>query len=368
MNKLARYIAAAAGAGIVLLLAWYFRSILVCILISAVLSLIGKPLMRLLRSVKIGNFRLGPALSAIITLSCIAAVLMLFIGFLAPLAGRIVTRMSAIPFEEISLKLADPLYKYNALLHEMLPTMAPEVTLEGLIMEQVRQIFDIQLFTDAFNSIASFLMHFVVNAFTIVFVTFFFLKDSNTFTNMILMFVPDRHEPHIRRALQSTDDLLVRYFTGISVEAIFITVINTLGLHFIGGVDFQLAVVLAFISGVFNVIPYIGPLVAGAFGTVMGIISYSGVITSAVLGLLVFKFAMIFFVTHMIDVFVFQPLIYSNSVKAHPLEIFLIILIAGHIGGIAGMLAAIPAYTVLRVFAREFFSGFKWVQKLTDKM
>lgn len=368
MNKLAKYIIIATGIAIVLFSAWYFRSILVCILIAAVLSLIGKPFMKLLGSVKIGKFRLGPALSAVITIAVLASVLSLFIGFLTPLIGRIFSQMSAINFEEITQKLAAPLYKYNIMLHNMFPTMDAGITIESMIMDQIQQIVNIDLFTNAVNSIASFLMHFLVDAFTIVFVTFFFLKDSNTFSNMVLMFVPDKYEEHARRALRSADNLLVRYFTGISIEAILITVINTLGLHFIGGVDFQLAVVLAFISGVFNVIPYIGPIAAGAFGTVMGIISHTGDITSGILCILLIKIALIFFFTHLIDVFVFQPLIYSNSVKAHPLEIFLVILVAGHIGGIMGMLAAIPAYTVLRVFAREFFYGFKLVQKLTDKM
>ena len=353
MNKLAKYIIIATGIAIVLVSAWYFRSILVCIMISAVLSLIGKPFMKLLRSVKIGKFRLGPALSAVITIAVLASILSLF---------RIFSQMSAINFEEITQKLASPLYKYNIMLHNMFPTMDAGITIESMIMDQIQQIVNIDLFTNAVNSIASFLMHFLVDAFTIVFVTFFFLKDSNTFSNMVLMFVPDKYEEHTRRALRSADNLLVRYFTGISIEAILITVINTLGLHFIGGVDFQLAVVLAFISGVFNVIPYIGPIAAGDFGTVMGDI------TSGILGILLIKLALIFFFTHLIDVFVFQPLIYSNSVKAHPLEIFLVILVAGHIRGIMGMLAAIPAYTVLRVFAREFFYGFKLVQKLTDKM
>ena len=86
------------------------------------------------------------------------------------------------------------------------------------------------------------------------------------------------------------------------------------------------------------------------------------------MGAIIIKFAAIFIVTHLIDVFIFQPYIYSNSVKAHPLEIFIVILMAGHIGGIVGMLVAIPAYTVVRVFAKEFFSNFKVVKKLTDRM
>ena len=73
----------------------------------------------------------------------------------------------------------------------------------------------------------------------------------------------------------------------------------------------------------------------------------------------------IFIVTQFIDNYVFQPLIYSNSVKAHPLEIFIVILLAGQISGIFGILIAVPAYTVLRVIASEFISGSKLVQRLT---
>ena len=54
--------------------------------------------------------------------------------------------------------------------------------------------------------------------------------------------------------------------------------------------------------------------------------------------------------------------------KAHPLEIFVVILIAGSVAGIVGMLLAIPAYTVLRVFAKEFFSQVSLVRKLTKQI
>ncbi|MBR4095217.1 MAG: AI-2E family transporter, partial [Bacteroidales bacterium] len=100
----------------------------------------------------------------------------------------------------------------------------------------------------------------------------------------------------------------------------------------------------------------------------LGVVSLYGVSGETVLGLLIVKLVAVFVVTHIIDVFIFQPYIYSNSVKAHPLEIFLVILLAGNIAGILGMLVAIPAYTVLRVFAKEFFSNFKLVQRLTDRM
>lgn len=368
MNKLSRYIIICIATAAVLFLAWYFSNILSCILISAVLALVGKPLMGLLTSMKIGRFRISNSIAALITLVALAAVLMGLIMFIIPIAGKIVSEMSTINLDEINRKLASPLYMYNVKMHELFPTLDKRITIETMIMEKVKSIFSLDLFTGAFSSVTSFIIDTFISVFTIVFVTFFFLKDNNTFTEMVLLFVPEKYESNTRRAIDSVNTLLIRYFTGISIEILSIAILNTLGLNLIGGVQFQMAVVLACLSGILNVIPYIGPLVAGVFGTLMGVISLYSAGTTHTLGIMVFTLASIFIVTHLIDVFIFQPYIYSNSVKAHPLEIFLVILVAGNVGGIIGMLIAIPAYTVIRVFAREFFSQFRLVQKLTDKM
>lgn len=368
MNNLSKYIIICSITAITLFLAWYFSNILTCILISAVLALVGHPIMGFLTSIKAGSLKLPNSVAALITLVIIAGILSGLILFIIPLLGKIVGEMSALNLEEINSKLAVPLQDINMKMHELFPTMDKEFTIEQMIMEKIRAIFSFSLFTDAFNSVTSFIVNTFVSIFTIVFVTFFFLKDNSTFPNMILIFVPDKYEDNTRRALSDINSLLIRYFTGISIEAIFITIINTLGLHFICGVSFQMSVVLAFLSGILNVIPYIGPLTAGAFGTIMGIISFYSTGTDPNLALETIKLIGVFTATHLIDVFIFQPYIYSNSVKAHPLEIFLVILIAGNVAGIVGMLIAIPTYTVLRVIAKEFFSKFKLVQKLTDKM
>lgn len=368
MNNLSKNIIICAITAAVLFLAWYFSNILSCILISAILALIGNPIMKFLTSLKIGKMKIPSSAAALVTLVLIAAVLTGLILFIIPLVGKILSEMSAINLEEINRKLAVPLYQWNVKMHEIFPTMDKDVTIEVMLLEKIKSIFNFNLFTDAFSSVTSFLVEIFISAFTIVFVTFFFLKDNSTFTNMILIFVPDKYEKNTRRAISGINSLLIRYFTGISIEAMFITILNTLGLSLVCGVNFQMSVVLAFLSGVLNVIPYIGPLTAGAFGTVMGIISFYSAGIEPQLAPLTLKLIAVFVVTHLIDVFVFQPYIYSNSVKAHPLEIFLVILIAGNVGGIVGMLIAIPSYTVLRVFAREFFYRFKVVQKLTDGM
>ena len=70
----------------------------------------------------------------------------------------------------------------------------------------------------------------------------------------------------------------------------------------------------------------------------------------------------------LIDNFLSQPYIFSNSVKSHPLEIFLVILSGGILFGIVGMILAIPLYTVIKVFLKVFFSDNKLVKKLTKNL
>jgi predicted PurR-regulated permease PerM len=71
---------------------------------------------------------------------------------------------------------------------------------------------------------------------------------------------------------------------------------------------------------------------------------------------------------NVLDAIFFQPFIFSNTVKAHPLEIFIVILMAGTLAGISGMIVAIPVYTLIRIVAKEFLAHFKFFKKLTEKI
>jgi len=200
----------------------------------------------------------------------------------------------------------------------------------------------------------------------VLFITFFFIKEEDMFNNMVLALFPDKYENNVKRALESINILLVRYFFGLTIQIIGITTLNTLGLTFIAGLNFSFAIVLAFLTGVLNIIPYVGPWIGAIFATLIALSTHTP--ESAQVGSFLIAIGSVFLFTQIVDNFVFQPVIFSNSAKAHPLEIFIVLLIAASIAGVIGMLIAIPSYTVLRVFAREFFSNFKLVQKLTDQI
>lgn len=182
---------------------------------------------------------------------------------------------------------------------------------------------------------------------------------------MVVIMFPKKYEPNITRALDSVTHLLIRYFTGIVAESSIMTLIVSLGLLMLG-FSVHNALVIGLIVGVLNVIPYLGPWIGAAavFSSVWPELRGA---TCRRPGLRC-AWPERFWSLQGIDNFVLQPVLYSNRAKAHPLEIFLVILIAGSLAGVLGMLLAIPAYNVIRVFAKEFFNNFRVVQKLTEKI
>jgi len=368
MNQLARYIIALAVVATICFIAWYFGDILTNILIAAVLSIMGRPLVNVLDSLHLGKWRIPRSINALICLMALMGLFSLLFFFLVPLFSQIIKQISIIDLNQMAAKLSTPLYKINLFLQEYVPGVDADLTVQSLFAQHISSFISNINFAQSLNSLANIIVKFSIGIFTVCFVTFFFLREKDMFNNIVVSLFPEKYEQNASRALQSTNQLLARYFIGICVEMIAITVLNTVGLTLFCGFDFKLAIVLAFASGVLNVIPYIGPIVGGLIGVLFGIIGYYDAASGVSLILFMLPIVLVYVGTHMVDIFIFQPYIYSNSVKAHPLEIFMVILVAGSLGGVIGMLLAIPAYTVIRVFAGEFFNNFKVVQKLTQRM
>ena len=238
------------------------------------------------------------------------------------------------------------------------------IPMTEMSVDDFKQVIDIESLNTVFASIVNVVLSSVIAIFSITFITFFFLRDEGLFYAMITAMFPERYHENITRALDSVTLLLARYFTGILSESLLLMVAVSLTMMAFG-MKAADAAFIGLVMGVMNVVPYAGPLIGGVVSVFVGIVTPIGGMTvghtaAVIIGsLLILKG---------LDDFVLQPTLYSSRVKAHPLEIFLVILIAGSLAGILGMLLAIPSYTVLRVFAKEFFSQFSLVRKLTEKI
>ena len=367
-DKLSGYLIKLGGLAMVLALCWYFKNVLIYIIVAFVVSMIGRPLMQLMRKVRIKGKSAPDWLLSILTIMLILLFLALIVTQMIPLVSNIIKDASSI--QGSSYFESNPIDQLNEWIIGLFPNLDSDFDISTVIMGKLKELVDFGKVSGIVGSVASVVTSVFVALFSVVFISFFFLKEDGLFEKIICALVPDKHELTLGKTLSEIKQLLSRYFVGLLIEMLGVAVVDFLGLWLIARLDFGYAIGIAFIAGLFNVIPYVGPLIGEAIGVVFGIILKLG--TGAGLDVNLWIFALIILAimlaAQLIDNFIYQPLIYSTSIKAHPLEIFIVLLMAGHIGGTVGMLVAIPAYTVVRVVAIRFFYRYKIIQRLVPDL
>ena len=367
-DRLAKYILVAAGAAAICATCWFFRSVLAYILIAVVVSLIAKPLMGLMQKVRIKGKKAPDWLLAAFSIIIVLGVLIAILTSVIPIISGIVKDISMVNIESAARGIAVPLAELNEYLQNSFPQLGSDFRIEVTILNEIQKMFNVSAFSSVLGSAASFVTSMAIGLFSVVFIGFFFIKDDGLFTEIVCALVPDRHEATTEKAISDIGYLLSRYFIGVILEMIGVAMINFLGLMFIARLGFHASIGIAVLTGILNVIPYVGPFMGIILGTTLSILlKYTSispigldvnfwVFTAIIIAILYF--------TQLIDNFVYQPLIYSTSIKSKPLEIFIVLLIVGHIGGPLSLIIAIPCYTVVRVIAFRFFGNIKAIKRL----
>ena len=367
-EKLARYTLIAAGLGIGAALCWYFKTVIIYILLAVVVSLISQPVMSLLQKVRIKGKKAPDWILASFTLCIMLILFFVIITLIIPVVSGIVKGVSMSSIEHTARNISIPLAEFNEYLRSTFPRLGDDFRIEFAVFNELKKFLDVSAFSSVIGSAASLASSIGIGLFSVVFISFFFIKDSQLFCKMVSAVVPDRLEENVAKALSDIGNLLTRYVSGVLIEMTGVAVINFIGLLLIARLGFNAAIGIAFLTGILNIIPYLGPLLGGAIGTILAlVIKYSSAVPLGLdVSFMWFTVIVIaiFCFTQLVDNFPYQPLIYSTSIKSTPLEIFIVMLIAGHIGGPMGMIIAIPSYTVARVIAFRFFSNIKAIRRL----
>ncbi len=389
-----RSIAFIVGFILLAVIVFFFSNIVGYVLVAWVLSMIGQPLMRFFQKhIKFWKFQAGPNLAAILTLLTYFVVMISLVMLFVPLIVKQANNLAEVDYKKIGEALENPVNQFqgklidygliqpdsvvitppdstllaidsNAVLKPDTSYVINPISVENQLKENFFKWFEPRKIGDFFSGIISAAGNIFFAIFTIVFITFFFLKEQGLFVNFLVAIFPNKHEEQIRHAIEEISRMLTRYFGGILFQVTIITLFVSLGLSLLG---IQNALLIGFFAALINVIPYLGPLIGAMFGIIITISSNLYLPFGDILPLLS-KVVLVFALMQMLDNFLLQPWIFSNSVLAHPLEIFIVILMGAQINGIIGMVLAIPVYTVLRVIARAFLSEFKIVQKITGGM
>lgn len=345
-------------AGILLLLYFLYTisSVLIYITIAAVISLIGRPIIQFLRK----RLKFRNSLAVAVTMLIIFGVLFGIMAMFIPLIAEQGQNLSLLNLDSLRDELTSLFDQANTYFSKKDIDLFK--TLESM---DLGSTFSFGAIPNLLNSVLSALGSISVGLFSVIFITFFLLKDSALLHQGVMTFVKDKNEYRATQSFNKIKDLLSRYFLGLLLQISILFIIYTITLLVF---DIENAVVIAFLCALLNLIPYVGPIIAGIIMMVLSMSSNLGADFQTVILPTTLKVMVCYLIAQLIDNFISQPFIFSNSVKSHPLEIFLIIIIAGLLFGVVGMVVAIPVYTALKVTAKEFIPDIKIVQKLTKDL
>jgi len=364
VNNKKNWIVVLVGLIFVSFIAWYFSTIIIYILISAVLLIISQPIVQFLDKIKIGKFRMPHTLSTSITLLFLFMVIFSFIGILIPFFISQASVLTEIDIDALNKTFEEPIHNLQMKMYEY-GLLSDKDTIENIITAKLFNFFNIGTFADVFSKLISIAGSALVAIFSIAFITFFFLKEKNMFMEGVMLFTPVAYQTEIKHILLTSRRLLTRYFIGLCIDVTIVIIVITTCMSLLG---IKNAFVIGVIAGILNIVPYVGPIISAIIGILLALSTNLQLDFYTQMLPLIIKMAIVYITVNTIEGYILQPLIFSKSIRAHPLELFLLILVAATIAGVPGMVLAIPFYTVFRIVAKEFFSRFRIIKKITEKI
>lgn len=187
---------------------------------------------------------------------------------------------------------------------------------------------------------------------TTPFVLFYLLKDGKKLPEFILKLLPVNARAHSRQVLKEANHQISSYIRGQIIVSFCIGILLYIG-YLIIGLPYGLT--LAIIAAFTSVVPYLGPAIA---------ITPAIIIAIVVSPWLLLKLVVVWVLVQLLEGKFISPQIMGKSLKVHPITILFVILVAGNLFGVLGVIFAVPGYAVLRVVVMHTFDWFKRISGL----
>ena len=335
---------------------YLIQSVLIYLVVSLILTLIGNPILDFFKN----RLKFKHTIATVATLFIFVLIIASFILMFIPLISSQGQNLSLLKTAEIEKNITQLTNQVSAFLE------SHNIDSEQMLKEaKITSKINFNFIPNFLNTILGTISSFGIGLASVLFITFFFLKDRLEFVNGAKKLIPDSHEDKILNSIHKINHLLSRYFIGLLLQ-LFIVFILYLIVLFIFGIPNPF--IIAFLCAVLNILPYIGPLIASILAAILTMLSHLGSDFQTEILPTTIYVLIGFWIVQIIDNNLSQPIIFSKSVSSHPLEIFLVILIAGFLSGILGMIIAVPIYTILKVIGKEFFPENTIIQLLTKNI
>ncbi len=341
-------------AALTVTLAWFFSDVFLYLVISVVIATALRPIVNFITSFEIASWPVPRVLGISVAYAGLVFLVVSFVLLLVPLINDQVAILRGMDVERVSQGLLEPIRSVELwLLDNELTNKEPGFLVDGMRTGIVNFVTSLDM-SNLFGQVIALTGNIFIGFMAVMFITSFLLYERGVLRRGLIALIPNRFFEVFINAIHKIEKLLSNYLLGLLFQMFTIFSLASIGLSIMG---VKYALTIALVAAIANVIPYLGPIIGSVFGVIIGLIP------SALTGFtddtlwLVIKICSVFAVVQVTDNVVIQPLIFSKSVKAHPLEIFVIIFVGATIGGIVGMIAAIPVYTIVRVSISELYKG-----------
>ncbi|MGE5355028.1 MAG: AI-2E family transporter [Deltaproteobacteria bacterium] len=348
--------------GILLFVYFYMLNIILYFIFAWVFSMMGMPVMNfIMNKLNFRKWKAGSSFSAVLVILIFILMFSLFFVVILPPLLHQIEILTNLDYNLVFEPLQKPLDNARKVLIEY-GIVKPEDVGTTKIRELIFNAFNFDRISHFFSNLLNVASNFFVAFGSTIFITFFFLKDNKMFTNIIISLVPEKYTERITLIINEISSTLRRYFSGIALQMFILFLFVYIVLSIFRIKD---ALIIAFFAAFLNVIPYIGPMIGAAFGILIVFTNNIGFDFYSVILNKIIIVGATFMAMQTLDNYIIQPLIYSDKIKAHPLEIFVIILVGAKVYGMLGMVLAIPVYIIIRAIAKVFFSHIRAVQQIT---
>ena len=353
-----RAVAILVASCLVLFFLYQITTVILYCIIAIVISLLLNPLVNFLKQ----RFKFRNTLAVISSLLIAFLIISGFVLLFVPLLLA--------QGENLSLLDVSSLEKNYHLLLENITVFLDSYNINTKQLIQSSKLSSFATFEfipNFLNSFLSTLGSFSMGFASVLFITFFLLKEKDVLYLKFKRLLPENQKEKVLNSIQDINHLLSRYFLGLLLQLTIIMLLYLI-IFIIFGVEN--AIIIALLCTIFNIVPYVGPLIASIVAGLL--IMTSGIGSGADFATETLPTAIYVLIgmslVQVIDNNFSSPLIFSKSTNSHPLEIFLVILIAGILFGITGMIIAVPFYTSLKVIGKEFLPDNKIIKALTKNL
>lgn len=334
---------------------FFFPDILTWLFVAFILMLIGRPVTKAICKIRIFKRQIPRSIGAALTILLFLLILLVSVLFFVPSLLKELQVFQNLDYDKLIENLTVFLNELQVFLYDK-NIIEPDQTLIGMVVNEIIQFVNLGSIPSALSNFISSASSFFFAIFAVFFITFFFIKDDMHPENFLRVFFAEKYVSRLTVVVDNVNHLLTRYFSGMVIKTAIMTVMLYLGFLLFG---IKGALLMALIGAITNIIPYLGPFIGWGIVLLFGMTSAIGTGMYSEILPMIIKVSIIFIAANAVENLVLGPLIYSQSIKAHPVEVFLVTILGGRIAGMAGMILGIPAYTIIRTAVIEIYNYMK---------